>query len=203
MDSRYHSGLWARQAPFVGKPGTGRRLLGSFALLLGVAFTGWSAAELLDWLRIRSWPTVTGEIRESTVVEERVSTQVGKYRNEPIYAQRLHLRYEYQVSGRAYEGHRVDQLPVVRRNAAADAGRYPRGARVVVHFAPQSPADAVLEVTTPKAAVAGLPLGLALLACAAWLLRRGSGPRVRRKNAESAPAPVGPTKVTVPFPGEA
>ncbi len=104
------------------------------AVLLLLA--GGSAQGIFHWLRksraMSRWPTVTGKISSSWAVLD------GE-----------RIKYDYQVGGRSYVGHRVSWS--AGGSSTADptaqelAEKYPPGKDVTVYYDPTHPGTAVLE----------------------------------------------------------
>ena len=119
------------------------------------------------------WPVTTGRIVSSTV--EHYRTRVGGARSgtmatfyEPV------VEYSYRVNGREYHS---TQLGFGRRVvgseelAQAKAAQYPAGTEVAVHYDPDTPSNAVLDL---KVAYATPLLVLTLVFFAAALFFSGA-----------------------------
>ena len=119
--------------------------------------------------RARRWPTAEGVVVSSRAEAYRVSggspsrgARVKLY--EPV------VEYAYEVNGRDYHGTQVSfgaRVSTQSQNAAEErAARYPRDAKVVVHYDPEHPTVAVLETGVAFEArtllVAAVFLGLTL-----------------------------------------
>ena len=102
------------------------------------------AATPLDWL------TVPGRITGSHMEQVFVGTHIGRYSNWPVYEWRFFVTYQYTVDGKTYEGTRIDATSVPgHKYPLTGERRYPTGSAVLVHYRPQNPADAVLELKVP------------------------------------------------------
>ena len=194
MESRDSWGSWDRQSPFVSRGGSGGRLFGWLAALLGMPLVLWAAILGREALELREWPASEGVIVQSVVLREQIGFSSSRRRSEPVFAPRLHLRYDYVVDDSRYQGTRIDQLSVARRDARADAARFPMDKRVTVRYDRDRPSEAVLEVAIPWSALAGGVVGLVLLLIASRLLRRRSKlrPRISRALAGSSTLPSHP-----------
>ena len=114
---------------------------GLLLLLFAAIYVGWVGGSLQIASESKGWPTVEGLITLSEVRANRKANGLPGYR----YV----LGYTYQVGGREYEGNmlRGGVLPYSTQAwAERRIVRYPRGARVQVHY---SPRDADLSVLEP------------------------------------------------------
>lgn len=80
-----------------------------------------------------TWPSVTGTVLVSQMVEE-TSGEVSGY--SPL------VTYSYAVSGQALQSSRVAFVASKSKKVVA---KYPKGSPVQVYFDPQQPSKAVLE----------------------------------------------------------
>lgn len=105
----------------------------------------------------RTWTTVVGEMRESSV--RRTPASGGK-----SYGSVVEARYRYEVAGRSLEG---DQIRIhndlQERDRLLVPERYPVGSKVVVHYDPADPTDAVLEPGPQSGAAVGVAVGVGIL----------------------------------------
>jgi len=91
----------------------------------------------------RRWERVDGEVRSARVIQEAGIGDGGgrSYRAE--------IRYAYVVNGVEHIGSRrqlLDFESLSRGHAQDVVHRYPQGHRVTVHYDPNNPANAALEV---------------------------------------------------------
>lgn len=94
------------------------------------------------------WPTTTGEVLSSNVVEETGRDSDGHL--ETTYTPVV--RYAYEVGGQSHVGIRIRVSDVAfgrRKKAEEIVARYPEGARVQVRYDPADPASTVLETVKP------------------------------------------------------
>jgi hypothetical protein len=133
---------------------TGRRRLFLGGLVLGLVFLAigvqsmvYGAHIIQDARASLSWPTVRGQVAESTVSTDD---------SDGFIEYRASVAYEYVVNGRQYVGGRISFLdesfpdPEPARDKAA---QYPVGASVDVYYSLEDPSNAVLE---PGASQIGL-----------------------------------------------
>jgi Protein of unknown function (DUF3592) len=99
----------------------------------------------------KRWPSVSGTITTSSVVEEQIEDDGDKDRSvlRKIYRYQVDLRYAYRVDQRDHVGISVGLgwTPVygLREQAETAASRYRPGDNVPVYYDPDHPATAVLE----------------------------------------------------------
>jgi uncharacterized membrane protein len=151
------------------------------AFLPGMGFFALAGIMLLALLRAARrqaaaasrWPVATGRIVTSTV--EHYRTRVGGARSgtlttfyEPV------VEYSYRVDGREYHSTQLSfggRVAGSEELAQAKASHYPPGTEVVVHYDPENPSNAVLDL---KIAYAVPLLVIALVFFAAALFFSGS-----------------------------
>jgi hypothetical protein len=123
--------------------------IGSLVLLLAAVFLF-----VIGWINRRrvqasqAWPMVLGRVTDSRVVSALV---------EGGTTYEAHVRYAYDVDGRAFENGRLafGDTGTDGSQAAAQrlAARYPTGAIVHVYHNPANPQDAVLERRSGNSAI--------------------------------------------------
>jgi hypothetical protein len=89
-------------------------------------------------MKATTWPTVSGKIQRSLVVES--GSEDKAYKPEIVY--------EYQVNGRYYVGDvwRIgSEAYTAREKSEFAVAGYPPGRPVTVYYNPDEPAEAVLE----------------------------------------------------------
>jgi hypothetical protein len=151
------------------------------AFLPGMGFFALAGVMLLALLRAARrqaaaasrWPVTTGRIVTSTV--EHYRSRVGGARSgtvttfyEPV------VEYSYRVDGREYHSTRLSfggRVAGSEELAQAKAAQYPAGTEVVVHYDPDNPTNAVLDL---KIAYATPLLVIALVFFAAALFFSGA-----------------------------
>lgn len=131
------------------------RLMIGFGLLFlagPIVFWVWASARAAD---AAAWPSVPGEVVagrvETHVTTERSETGRGSSTTrvsfEPV------VTYAYRVGGRDYRGEDLRLIAGYSFNAPEEAEAfledYPVGAAVEVHYDPDRPADAALELDRP------------------------------------------------------
>jgi hypothetical protein len=129
------------------------------------------------------WPTASGTITTSAVVEERIedkrsdnesSTGVTQQTQRFTLRYRVDLRFVYRVGQRDYVGTTWawGWTPIYGRRELAEkvTGQYAVGQKVSVHYDPAQPGNAVLEPSNPQGALAPLVFGGVFAVAGALLL---------------------------------
>lgn len=150
---------WARTTE---RTGTGARIVVKVcAIILTIvasAGTLYFAQQLRVMGRSPSWPTVQGRVTFSTVRSNGRSTPSTVY--TPT------VRYTYRVGGRAFEGTHV-AFGVYRTTDAELAhevsAHYAAGTTVMVHYDPERPSDAVLQLKPDRMRWSKLMLSVCIL----------------------------------------
>jgi len=138
------------------------------AIAFGVLYAVSLAQDIDTVAETRRWPTTQGTIVVSSFAME----EVGRWRNGPRYARRLHLMYVYEVGGSRYTGTRWNALPASSNQAThAMLRRYPEGQEVVVHYDAHDPASAVLDTSWPILKYVELVCAIAF-AITVWMTTR-------------------------------
>ncbi len=129
-------------------------LLVVFGLMIAVLIFG-TVHKYLEVRQAAHWLRTEGTVRSARSVARRVRTAETWSRARTGGDLRLRnfadIRYEYQVRGRRYTGNRVslgEDLGDFR--VAETLARYPAGQKVVVHYDPADPSQAVLENEAPE-----------------------------------------------------
>ncbi len=121
---------------------------------------------LYKGIRSRSWHVTQGQITESRTVE--YIDEDGDHMYRPV------IVYTYTVDGREYEGDRIKASLAASSSSnppKRESSRYQVGDAVDVHYNPQNPYDAALEMGISWSRVLfGLAFGAIMigLAVAAW-----------------------------------
>ncbi|OFV83790.1 MAG: hypothetical protein A3D93_01545 [Acidobacteria bacterium RIFCSPHIGHO2_12_FULL_67_30] len=130
----------------------------------------------------KAWSTTEGVVVESSVRSTRLpgedwtKTTDDDIRQEPWHAR---VTYTYSVEGRSYQSSRVylDHVTAYASQSKAQelVRKYPEGRRITVHYNPQNPDDAALELDRPwldKGVLAAVVfLGLGIIGIISSLLR--------------------------------
>jgi hypothetical protein len=112
-----------------------------------------------------SWPTTSGIITTSGVIEEVIQDQGNsdKSRVRWIHRYQVDLRYAYQVANRDFVGTTANwgwtDVYGLRELAEKAASPYSPGQPVAVHYDPEQPGNAVLEPDNRQGSVAPLIFG--------------------------------------------
>jgi hypothetical protein len=108
------------------------------AIFLGVIFLTYRKVTAA-----RNWPTTQGMVTMSALERRRSSNNRGSVNYPVVY-------YTYEGGGQRYEGNRIAPgMEVGGTGASKVIERYPAGSQVTVHYNPQNPSDAILEINTP------------------------------------------------------
>jgi len=127
--------------------------VGGIALILvGALAAVISGISLLQGRQAQSWPAVDARVLRSEI---EVSKKVGGIRR----GQAVHsdyftpvIRYEYVVNGKTYMGSRIsfdesDTSGHDRRDAEKCVRKYPVGASIRIHYAPDQPQQSIIDPT--------------------------------------------------------
>lgn len=163
-------------------------LVGAVVLLLVGGLTAW-----IGWQQVatayasNNWPVTTGVVVSSGVTTGVTSSNTTAGRSTSsttVYG--AAVVYKYRVNNRTFSS---DQVAIGQGSssrfsyARQISERYPRGARVMVYYSPDDPAQAVLEPGLSLKAFFTLGVGLAFLLVglvAAWLYRAGFRGRITK-----------------------
>lgn len=115
--------------------------------------------------RSKEWPTTPGTVVESNVQKKGKN---GDARFRPI------VRYVYAVGGVKYESTRVSLEKSKSRQSIAEevCKKYPAESGVTVHYDPQSPGDALLELGSSDETVPLAIIGSTMLVFCGILFTR-------------------------------
>ncbi len=126
--------------------------IGTGILLLGVVWIagfGYLHARAAGKAKAAaSWPSVTGRVIDSTVVQDESSDSDGESTTwyEPV------VDYAYMVGEREHRGRRLrfgNYRSTSRQKAEAMLAPYPAGATPNVRYNPERPDESVLETSKP------------------------------------------------------
>jgi len=125
--------------------GVGLLLLG----ILWVAGFGWAHFRAVGKAKAaETWPTATGRVISSEVVEEESRDREGGTSTwyNPV------VTYAYSAGGRELTGRRLrfgNYRSASRKKAEAALAPYPAGANPMVRYNPEAPEECVLETAKP------------------------------------------------------
>jgi len=129
----------------------GNQLFGAIFLVAGVAVVHWGWSNLQKTAEVKTWPTVSGVVVETSITSSVPGNQQG--RNIKVYTP--HVRYSYKVSGIPFSANNIsvggenvfDSKDSVE---AMLSDKYPIDGVVTVHYNPINKFEAYLEVKPPK-----------------------------------------------------
>lgn len=113
-------------------------LFGLFYLLAGMGVFVWGSSVVYHSYLSSSWPTVEGQIVQSTLRETNVDLP-KKYPD---------IRYSYVIYGQVYESRQIrlaQHVNMSSNEATALVERYPVGRQVVVYYKPDDHTTVILE----------------------------------------------------------
>lgn len=123
---------------------------------LGAVFY-WGIPTIRTAKASESWPTVSGVVKESTVVEKTRSKSSSRSsrskrlsnRKETTTTFQPEVCYKYMVDGETHFSSRLQAGVTVSYGSSATAyevaNKYPKGSTVEVYYDPNSPSESVLE----------------------------------------------------------
>jgi hypothetical protein len=154
----------------------------TIALVLGLAMIGYEGYGVYMSRRSNGWQTAEGVVTDSYRSGHKLSTP--------------RVEYQYCVRGDLYTSKRISfgglvapYLPFAYDSARKVTARYPRGAKVTVHYDPADPAAAVLQPRYQTIGFVTLALGFILSATAIYTLLPDDK---SKRSAEQYPMPMGP-----------
>jgi len=114
-----------------------------------------------------SWPVVEGVVVDANFASKQTTSGSGKSRSV-IVVYVLNLTYQYHVAGTVYTGTRIGlsekHIGTQAEARALIAERYPKGAKVTVHYRHDKPEVCLLEPAIPEGTKAQPIVGLILIA---------------------------------------
>lgn len=144
---------------------------GVSGILMGPLFIAGSILEVVSGVQTKSWPSVTGTIVSSEVVQQIAGNKVSYSPG---------IRYLYQVGDKSYAGTHIwaaedNQGETETRKLAA---QFPLGSSAAVFYKPTSPNNAVLITGTNAymflfVGVSVVVFVTALAVCPIWTFLRG------------------------------
>lgn len=152
-----------------------------FGLLILAGFAGLlTVATVYKYFEVKiasRWPTVPGRIVSAKVVQRKAggvgSEDDSELRN---FAE---ITYEYKVQGRSHRANRVSIGEDLGNYRVEETiAKYPENARVLVHYNPTDPGEAVLERDPPEGIFKFMFFLIAGLIAAGLALIFGIGPLV-------------------------
>ncbi len=116
-----------------------------FLFAAGLFLIGFGVYTIVQRFRGKSWPSVTGEITESSVVKGEGTDTDGW----PQTSHKLRVAYRYEVGGQAFTGDRISHGSVTSYGQRSDADKelrkYPKGP-VDVLYNPQDHGEDALHM---------------------------------------------------------
>jgi hypothetical protein len=149
-------------------------MIGAIGIILGI----YSSVSLAKVRAAAKWPTTMGIVMESSVQTE----QKDRERRQSATFYQARVRYQYKVDGNAYSSDKVrvnlrgQSQPDEPRELVA---RYPVNATVPVHYNPDNPAEAVLQLAPDSQTRAVFGAGIAFLLVSIIMLGIRAFGRVR------------------------
>jgi hypothetical protein len=138
---------------------TPKQLCGALFVAAGLGVVGLSIRNALIAIASRRWLTTEGVVLASEL--QRSEEKSGTYTSQ--------VSYRYSVDGKDYVAERARFGDHIGLGWSAPArrivGRYPKGARVRVHYDPDKPADAVLEPGMTAYFVGEFVIGVGFMLC--------------------------------------
>ncbi len=139
----------------------------------GIVLTGIGYNQLQHERRSLAWPTTSGVITASEILENKQYRNSNTRSDVVIYFEPS-IRYRYTVSGRSYLSNQVSFggfNSTDPKEATAIVNRYEKGRSVTVYYNPTRPEESVLETgTTP---LTYIPLGLGIIFLGIGILMLG------------------------------
>ena len=136
--------IWFRgaRAPLIGA-----LVLGTVFFLVGSILAALAVNNYRDGEATKSWTPTTARIISAEVQENIDTVRESNGGRRTRYTYTPIVRYEYDVEGRTYQGHRVkaDNYSGSQTGAYNTVNRYPVGAEVTAYVDPANPSQAVLE----------------------------------------------------------
>ncbi len=156
----------------------GYKLFSIFFMAFGLWAMIDGTQRAMEGIRARSWPVADGRILLSRYDQWR--TQKGIR----IAGLCIDVQYIYQVGDKVYDGHRINSGWRCFGNQKHLEGflrKYPSGKKVLVHYNPDDPAQALLEPGLDWTPFFLWGLGLISMSAAWPLLKKGIMPSHRSK----------------------
>ena len=118
-------------------------MLISLGSLCGIALIVGAIIALVGYSRghaAKSWPTVTGKITCSSLVDSTIPTKRG-----PQTTTWPNIKFQYEVDGTKFLGDRIRFDQHANTQAAEYVGEHALNKQIDVYYNPTDPADSVLE----------------------------------------------------------
>lgn len=149
---------------------TAARVVMAFAALFALPLIGVAVFKAIEIRRARRWPSVPGRI---TISQHATERGAASFEGEGIERTVARVEFEYVVAGKLYASRRVTMGEIVSGDDIAPLlARYPVGARVMVHYPPDDPANGVVEREAPEGMLRGCLIALAIGVAATMFLMR-------------------------------
>ncbi len=119
-------------------------IMGVLFLIVGIVVTLIGRSMLHEAGESENWPSTSGVIEASTVVQSR-EYDSSKKKSKTVY--RANIDYTYQVDGKKFYGDKISfgGTTTDRKAAYKLTSKYPKNAQVSVYYSPDEPENSVLE----------------------------------------------------------
>jgi hypothetical protein len=167
----------------------GRRLAAAFVLTFAILGLAVYPLQVLPVLQARQWPTASGQIVDQSVAYELLYVRIGKSSNSDVKEERIRVKFRYETAGASRVGTRISPVRAFEPATQEGRARLAVGTQVLVHYDPDAPDNAVIDVSLPWGAIVGTLLSLAgvLLAAPRWR-RAPASARIGGEHARQAEA---------------
>jgi len=130
----------------------------------GCAAVYWGWSILQKTAEVKTWPTVSGVVVETSITSRLESGGTGKF----YKVHTPHVRYSYKVGGISFSANNisvegVNDFHSIKSVEAMLSDIYPIDGVVTVHYNPINKFEAYLEVKTPKNNYVPFIVGFALI----------------------------------------
>ena len=119
----------------------------AIAMMFGAMTIGAGWKSIRQSRTLKSWPTTVGTVLSSHVTQEKKRDKNGSMSTE----YRRSIEYEYSVRESTFRSRRIgkgsEPAYYLKDSCERALTLYPEGGAVTVHYDPNDPSDAVLDVT--------------------------------------------------------
>lgn len=123
-----------------------QQLFGPFLILMGATYIGYVWFKELKVKASQSWPSVSGKITRSKVVQK---TSHNAASGSPNMTYQADIEYRYKVRTRSLKGHTIciggEVYTSFTDRADRWVQRYPEDSEVTIYYNPKNPKEACLE----------------------------------------------------------
>jgi Protein of unknown function (DUF3592) len=167
----------------------GRRLAEAFVLSFAILGLAVYPLQVLPVLQARQWPMASGQIVDQSVAYELFYVRIGKSSNRDVKEERIRVKFRYETGGVSRVGTRISPIRAFEPATQEGRARLAVGTQVLVHYDPDAPDNAVIDVSLPWGAIVGSLLGLSgvLWAASRWGRDRATS-GIGREHARQAEA---------------